>query len=143
MQAIKVAVLEALDSSEVQASDIAAVAVSGQQHGLVPLSSTGAVLDNAKLWCDTEAAPQAAALSKQLGWSMPAAFTAAKLKWLQEERPSVYELLSHVLLPHDYVNYWLTGELAMEVCPRRYHSHARCRASRRLRRNNSLNLNRA
>ena len=40
---------------------------------------------------------------------------APKLRWLQEERPADYERTAHVLLPHDYVNFWLTGELAMEV----------------------------
>ncbi len=35
---------------------------------------------------------------------------------LKNNEPHVWEKVRHVLLPHDYLNYWLTGEFAMEVC---------------------------
>jgi xylulokinase len=107
--------LDGVDAHGLDRADVAALGVSGQQHGLVPLSHSGDVLANAKLWCDTEASEQAERLSERLGWRMPPAFTAAKLLWLQERCPDVYQRLAHVLLPHDYINYWLTGEMAMEV----------------------------
>jgi sugar (pentulose or hexulose) kinase len=112
-QAVSTSLAAALE--HVDRADVAAIAVSGQQHGLVALDAERAPVAPAKLWCDTEAAPQAAALSQQLPWRIPSAFTAAKLRWLQEERPEEYARVRHVLLPHDYVNFWLTGELAMEV----------------------------
>jgi len=59
----------------VDRSAIAAVAVSGQQHGLVALDSTGSVLRPAKLWCDTESAPEAAELSQSLGYAVVSTFT--------------------------------------------------------------------
>lgn len=113
MQAVEGSLDDALSS--VDRSDVAALAVSGQQHGLVALDASGHVLRPAKLWCDVEATAQAEALSADFGFQVPPAFTAAKLRWLQETEPAAYEKLRHVLLPHDYINYWLTGELAMEV----------------------------
>ena len=52
--------------------------VSGQQHGMVCLDAAGAVVRPAKLWCDTESAPEAAQLSEALGRVLPAGFTATK-----------------------------------------------------------------
>src|SRR3954469_3171193 len=98
--------------------DIAALSVAGQQHGMVVLDAAGAVLRPAKLWNDTESAPQADAMVKQFGaerWakttgSVPvAALTITKLAWLaQHERP-VFDQIASVLLPHDYLTYRLTG----------------------------------
>jgi xylulokinase len=56
--------------SQVDASAVKAVAVSGQQHGMVALDADGAVLRPAKLWCDTESAPEAAELSEKLGYTV-------------------------------------------------------------------------
>src|SRR3954452_12239292 len=73
--------------------DIAAMSVAAQQHGMVVLDSAGAVLRPAKLWNDTESAPQADAMVKQFGaerWakttgSVPvAALTITKLAWLAQ-----------------------------------------------------------
>ena len=114
---------------DVDTEDIAAIGVSGQQHGLVALDANREPLLASKLWCDSESAPQAAELSKICPWAVPAAFTASKIRWLQEERPEAYGALRHVLLPHDYVNFWLTGELAMEVrraCARMHSCRSLC-----------------
>jgi xylulokinase len=94
---------------------IAGCAVSGQQHGLVALDTNCEPLRPAKLWCDVEASEQAEKLSSAFGWQMPPAFTAAKVQWLQEQEPEEYRQMKHVLLPHDYINYFLTGNLFMEV----------------------------
>lgn len=40
---------------------------------------------------------------------------ATKLLWLKRREPQNWERLAHWLLPHDYVNFWLTGRLCMEV----------------------------
>ena len=99
--------------------DIGAVAVAGQQHGLVTLDRRGAVIRPAKLWNDTESAPDARRLVEQIGgpdlWadacgSVPvASFTIAKLSWLRRREPTSWERLHTVLLPHDYLNHRLTG----------------------------------
>ena len=103
--------------------DIAALSVAGQQHGLVALDGAGAVLRPAKLWNDTESAPEAAAMVKQFGaerWakasgSVPvAALTITKLAWLARHEPAVFERVASVLLPHDYLTYRLTGRLVTD-----------------------------
>lgn len=102
------------------APPVAGVSVAAQQHGAVVLDAAGDVLRPAKLWNDTECAPDAAWLRKQLpggaaDWaaacgSVPvAAFTIAKLSWLHRSEPEVWERLAHVMLPHDWLTFRLTG----------------------------------
>lgn len=104
---------------------VAALSVAGQQHGMVALDAGGAVVRPAKLWNDTESAPDAGWLLKQLpdraaGWaaacgSVPvAAFTVTKLSWLHRSEPEAWERLAHVVLPHDWLTYRLTGRLVTD-----------------------------
>jgi len=110
--------------SNVRADDLRAIGVSGQQHGMVPLDVSGNVLRPAKLWCDTATTKQSDALTERLGGkeavielignSVAVGFTASKIVWLKENEPDHYERLRTILLPHDYINYWLTGERTAE-----------------------------
>jgi xylulokinase len=103
---------------------ICAIGVSGQQHGMVPLDARGEVIRPAKLWCDTETSPQCdqiiarigspARVIELIGNSVAAGFTASKILWLKQHEPQNYERLATILLPHDYINYWLTGEKKTE-----------------------------
>lgn len=104
---------------------IDALAVAGQQHGMVALDGGRRVIRPAKLWNDTETAPDAGWLCKQLpdgaaAWaeacgSVPvAAFTIAKLSWLHRSEPDAWSRLAHVLLPHDWLTYRMTGELVTD-----------------------------
>jgi len=105
-------------------STIGAVGVSGQQHGLVALDETGQPLRPVKLWCDTttaeecaeltQAAGGKAALLTETGMLMLPGYTAPKLLWLKKHEPENFSRLAHILLPHDYINYLLTGEYAAE-----------------------------
>ena len=105
-------------------SRVMAIGVSGQQHGFVPLDAAGKVLAPAKLWCDTstqlecdeimEAAGGAKHCVELAGNPILAGYTASKLPWTRKHRPEVYAQLATILLPHDYVNFWLTGERWME-----------------------------
>jgi xylulokinase len=108
---------------EEHASDAAALSVAAQQHGMVVLDHDRHVLRPAKLWNDTESAPQAARLVDELGpesWaqlvgSVPvASFTITKLSWLRAHEPEVFGRLRHVLLPHDWLTLELTGELVTD-----------------------------
>ena len=103
----------------VDRSDVVAISVAGQQHGMVALDVDGTPVYPAKLWNDTESAPQADALVAQLGtkgWadavgSVPvAAFTITKLAWLRSTHPEAFTRLASVHLPHDELNRRLTGE---------------------------------
>ncbi len=97
---------------------VRAVAIAGQQHGLVVLDQADTPLRPAKLWNDTESAPQASALVDEIGegaWaeacgSVPvASFTITKLAWLVQNHPSLINSIARVMLPHDYLTFRLTG----------------------------------
>jgi len=117
----------AFAASLAQAGDVELVGISvaGQQHGMVALDAAGEVLRPAKLWNDTESAPDAGWLCKQLPggaaeWaaaigSVPvASFTITKLSWLHRSEPDVWARLAHVLLPHDWLTHRLTGALVTD-----------------------------
>lgn len=104
-----------------------AVAVAGQQHGLVTLDSTGRPVRDALLWNDTRSADAAADLVAELGgpeaWAdavgtVPvAAVTAAKLRWLADSEPDLADRTATVLLPHDYLTWRLRGGSATDAEP--------------------------
>ncbi len=93
---------------EVDGSAVGALAVSGQQHGCVLLDGEARPLRPAKLWCDTQTAAEAAELA------LPAGYTAPKVLWSQRHEPELFARVATILLPHDYINLFLTGELAAE-----------------------------
>ncbi|WFC43746.1 xylulokinase [Pseudoxanthomonas sp. SE1] len=99
---------------------IVALSVSGQQHGFVPLDAEGNVLAPAKLWCDTSTTAECAQIMDAVGGSTAtialagnpilAGYTASKLPWTKTHRPDAYARLATILLPHDYLNFVLTGQ---------------------------------
>ncbi len=99
---------------------IAAVAVSGQQHGFVPLDAAGEVLAPAKLWCDTSTSAECTQIMDAAGGTAQTialagnpiltGYTASKLPWTKTHRPNAYARLASILLPHDYLNFVLTSE---------------------------------
>jgi D-xylulose kinase len=103
---------------------VRAIGVSGQQHGFVPLDKAGEVIRPAKLWCDTSTIAECDEITgklgglkktiKTIGNAVMPGFTASKILWLKKHEPENYERLVTVLLPHDYLNFWLTGERVME-----------------------------
>ncbi len=93
---------------------VAGVGVSGQQHGFVALDGKDNVIRPAKLWCDTTCAGEAEELSRELGRTIPPGFTAPKILWMQRHEPELFARLDTVLLPHDYINFLLSGEKTME-----------------------------
>jgi xylulokinase len=111
--------------SAVGSPGVEAISVAGQQHGMVVLDSDRRVVRPAKLWNDTETAPDAGWLIKQFAggaadWvsavgSVPvAAFTVTKLSWLHRSEPDNWARLAHVVLPHDWMTLRLTGELVTD-----------------------------
>jgi xylulokinase len=103
---------------------VQAIGVSGQQHGLVAVDHSGRPLRAAKLWCDTTTAAQAEELMDRVGGrdhcitlsgnALVSGFTAPKILWLKQHEPERYAAMSGILLPHDYLNFVLTGVRAME-----------------------------
>ena len=100
------------------------IGVSGQQHGFVPLDAQGEVIRPAKLWCDTSTVAECELLTGKLGGARAViratglpflpGYTAPKILWLRRQEPANYRRLRHVLLPHDYLNFHLTGNYFME-----------------------------
>jgi xylulokinase len=102
-------------AQQVELGRVRAVGVSGQQHGFVALDARKQVIRPAKLWCDTSTAAEARELTRTLGRHVPAGFTASKILWLKRREPRNFARLAHVLLPHDWIDWKLSGELAMEA----------------------------
>ncbi len=108
---------------DVKAS-ITAIGVSGQQHGLVALDEQNQALYAVKLWCDTATQKEVDeithacggrdALIEHVGNPIVTGYTAPKIRWLKNHRPEAYKNLAHILLPHDYINFVLTGAHVME-----------------------------
>jgi xylulokinase len=122
VDALREAVRQAMLSAP--GADVLAVGVSGQQHGLVLLDEQMQVVRPAKLWNDTETAPENAELIARLGGPQACferfgvipmtGYTVSKLLWVKLHEPENFARIRHVLLPHEYLNFWLTGELKAE-----------------------------
>ena len=104
--------------------DVRGIGVSGQQHGLVVLDENEEVIRPAKLWCDTSTTDQcdqyvaefggASGLISKAGNTMLPGYTIPKLLWLKQNEPENFAKVKTILLPHDYINFWLTGVKRME-----------------------------
>jgi xylulokinase len=114
----------ALRQAKAVSGEVKAIGVSGQQHGFVPLDKKDEVIRPAKLWCDTSTIAECDEITERLGGfkktirllgnAVLPGFTASKILWLKKHEPKNFERLASVLLPHDYLNFWLTGEKTME-----------------------------
>lgn len=106
-------------------ADVAAMAIGGQQHGLVPLDDAGRVVRPAILWNDTRSAADAEDLVVELGggdveagrraWAdrvglVPvASFTVTKVRWMHRAEPELFGRVCAVALPHDWLSWELGG----------------------------------
>ncbi|MFA4140297.1 xylulokinase [Xanthomonas perforans] len=108
-----------------QRARVRGISVSGQQHGFVPVAADGSVTAPVKLWCDTSTALECDEIMDAVGGAagsvaaagnpIMAGYTASKLPWTRKHRPEAYAAMTTVMLPHDYINFWLTGERFAEV----------------------------
>jgi xylulokinase len=105
-------------------STIAAIGVSGHQHSFVPLDEGGKAVYNVKLWCDTSTAAECEELTKmaggeeklieKMGLPMRPGYTAPKVQWLKNHKPKAFARLRHLILPHNYINFLLSGVYSAE-----------------------------
>ena len=116
-------ILTCLEKIGERRSEVVAIGVSAQQHGLVTLDDHNQAVRPAKLWCDTSTAEQSEKLNRALGNAdtlieqtnvMVPGYTAPKILWLKENEPENFSATRNILLPHDFLNFWLTGERQME-----------------------------
>lgn len=124
VEALETATRQALKAAGIDGRLIEGLGVSGQQHGLVLLDRDGRVLRPAKLWCDTETIAENDRLLRYLGGPQGSlehlgvviapGYTVSKLLWTQAQFPELFSQIDSILLPHDYLNYWLTGRRCTE-----------------------------
>ena len=124
VEAMVLSVRAAFAQANVDAGAVKSIGISGQQHGLVVLDSEMRSIRAAKLWNDTETSAQNAEVVERLGGPFACfdefgivpltGYTISKLLWLRQKEPENFARVRHVLLPHEYLNYWLTGSLAAE-----------------------------
>ncbi len=123
-KAVDVAVGSCMEQIGARRDEVRGIGVSGQQHGLVVLDANDEPVRAAKLWCDTSTAAECEALAaafggaggliEKAGNAVPPGFTAPKILWLKRNEPDNFAKTKSVLLPHDYLNFYLTGVKRME-----------------------------
>jgi xylulokinase len=114
----KVALDKAIDGAG-GLSDVSALSIGGQQHGMVALDENGGVVRPALLWNDTRSAQSAAKLNSELGGDaaiakavgsvLVASFTASKVRWMADHEPENAERTHAIALPHDWLSWQLQG----------------------------------
>lgn len=107
----------------VDKNDIEAIAVTAQCHGMVTLDQEQKVVRPAKLWNDTQSAPQSRDLVgkygrdfwiNQVGSLISSSFTVTKVAWLKENEPENFAKVEKICLPHDFLTLRLTDRLVTD-----------------------------
>jgi len=113
-----------LTKSGINPRDIKGIGLTGQMHGAVLLDKDGKVLRKAIIWCDLRSTYECEQITSLIGrerlieiTANPAltGFTASKVMWVKNNQPEIFNKISKILLPKDYIRYRLTGEYATEV----------------------------
>jgi xylulokinase len=120
---LKNATASVMEMSGAKNCDIEAIGISYQMHGLVCVDRNGKVLRPAIIWCDSRAVPYGERAFREIGkgqcltnlLNSPGNFTAAKLAWVKENEPHIYENIDKVMLPGDYIAMRLTGTTCTTV----------------------------
>ena len=122
-QYLKSATAEVLATSHIDSTDIRAIGISYQMHGLVCVDSDQQVVRPAIIWCDSRAVPYGEKAFRELGeefclehmLNSPGNFTAMKLAWVKEHEPENYARIHKFMLPGDYIAMRLTGEAVTTI----------------------------
>ena len=112
-----------MEMSGAKGDDIEAIGISYQMHGLVCVDKNGKALRPAIIWCDSRAVPYGDKAFREIGkgqcltnlLNSPGNFTAAKLAWVKENEPKLYEKIDKIMLPGDYIALRLTGTTCTTV----------------------------
>ena len=122
-QYAKQALSKVAEQSSKPLSEVKAIGISYQMHGLVCVDKNGKPLRDAIIWCDSRAVPYGEEAFNSLGeekclshlLNSPGNFTAAKLAWVKENEPEIYNNIYKVMLPGDYLALKLTGKMTTTV----------------------------
>ncbi|MEJ6710540.1 MAG: xylulokinase [Amylibacter sp.] len=121
IEACKQVLAKLIEKYSKEMSKLAAIATSGHMHGATLLDKDGHVLRPCILWNDTRSHLEASKLDsdpifrEKSGNIVFPGFTAPKLAWVQTNEPDIFAKTTTVLLPKDYLTYWLTGRLVSEM----------------------------
>ena len=117
IEAVKIAATRTIQAADISPKEIKGISLSGQMHGAIILGALGEVLRPAILWNDNRSTKECAELSTKLpnigqiaGVPPLPGFTAPKLMWLKTYEPEIFARIETILLPKDYIAFWLTGE---------------------------------
>ncbi len=117
------AIAGALSAAELDGSDVSAIGLTGQMHGLVLLDGSGEVLRPSILWNDQRTGAECDEIRRRVGGrrlievtgnDALTGFTAPKILWVRNNEPEIFAAVEHVLLPKDYVRYRLTDGFATD-----------------------------
>ncbi len=100
-------------------SDVAAVGITYQMHGLVAVDEAGKPLRKSIIWCDSRAVEIGDKALNELGkekclehlLNSPGNFTASKLAWVRQNEPDIFSRVHKFMLPGDYIAYRLSGQI--------------------------------
>ena len=113
----KLSLQKVMSDASVKGEDVKAIGISYQMHGLVCVDKDMSVLRPSIIWCDSRAVPYGEKALESIGRDVclsrllnsPGNFTAAKLAWVKENEPDVYERIYKIMLPGDYIAMKLSG----------------------------------
>src|SRR5215217_5578 len=116
-ESVKEAIRKVVASKAFDPKEVRSIGIAYQMHGLVVVDKEQQVLRNSIIWCDSRAVPYGDAAFAAIGekeslgtlLNSPGNFTAAKLAWVKEQEPWVFEKVDKVLLPGDFIAMKLTG----------------------------------
>lgn len=120
---LKTALHQVLSTSHIDSEEIKAIGITYQMHGLVLVDKDLQVLRPAIIWCDSRAIPYGNKAFDALGHeyclqhllNSPGNFTAAKLAWVKENEPEIFEHIYKHMLPGDYIAMRMTGEVKTTI----------------------------
>jgi xylulokinase len=122
-EGVSKSIRQALVEAGANGSQVSAVGLTGQMHGLVLLDAAGQVLRPAILWNDQRTAVECEEIEQRVGSQRLleitgnralTGFTAPKILWVRKHEPEIYEKIAHILLPKDYIRFRLTGDFAVD-----------------------------
>jgi len=116
---VKLATGKIKDKAKFEATNIKAIGISYQMHGLVLVDKNKQVLRPSIIWCDSRAVQIGQKAAAEIGekkclenlLNLPGNFTASKLKWVMENEPDIFSKIYKIMLPGDYIAMKMTGEI--------------------------------
>ena len=120
---LKEAIKGAIAKAGIQGTDIKAIGISYQMHGLVLVDKKMEVLRPSIIWCDSRAVPYGDRAFKNIGekqclshlLNSPGNFTASKLAWVKEFEPELFRSVHKFMLPGDFIAMRMTGDIVTTV----------------------------